>query len=233
MDSRKFFTRKYVYNVKVETYKKGFNVDLSKNVSYLDLSIENNEISPFKDYFMEAGDAIFVDNTLFLNYKEYIVSFIKESNIKKCEFVANKISSIYSNQNKSLLPFDFEDYKKNSGNNRYKFYSSDQLPEITKLINSQINEFPINLITVDNGGLAFQTYIMETDGDSTTQILINIKDNKVLAYKIIGFDSDNNSSTFIINNDLSIDLYKLGKNNSKRINSKLQINQEGLIIKVK
>lgn len=134
---------------------------------------------------------------------------------------------------KNSLPFDFDNYNKVTDKNVYKVYNPDELPQITKIINDQLNEYPSRLFLIDNGGLPFDTYVFETDGDSVTQILVNIKDDKVLSKEIVGYESDS-KNTFVINKDLSITMYKVDSDkNSKSITRTLKIKQDGTIVKVK
>lgn len=134
---------------------------------------------------------------------------------------------------KNSLPFDFDNYNKVTDKNVYKVYNPDELPQITKIINDQLNEYPSRLFLIDNGGLPFDTYVFETDGDSVTQILVNIKDDKVLSKEIVGYESDS-KNTFVINKDLSITMYKVDNDkNSKSITKTLKIKQDGTIVKVK
>jgi hypothetical protein len=149
---------------------------------------------------------------------------------KKC--LLNKkqtIAESKSNQNVTL-PFNFEDYKNTSNKNSYKIYASEELPEIAKIINDQINEYPISIFMIDNGNLSFQTYVIQNDGDSLTQVLVNIKGDKVLASEIIGYESEN-YNTFTINKDLSIDMYRVDNDNSKTLTKTLQIKSDGSIVK--
>ena len=148
----------------------------------------------------------------------------------KCVLTQKKEAIQIANKNNSL-PFDFSKYNKSNDKSFYKVYSSNELPEVTKNINDQINEFPVRFFSIDNGGLPFQTYIIETDGDSITQILVNIKDNKVLSSEIIGYESES-INTFTINKDLSINMYKIdNENNSKSLTKTLQIKKDGRLVK--
>jgi hypothetical protein len=149
----------------------------------------------------------------------------------KCIFKKKKDDPQIVTSKKNNLPFDFDKYSNSNDKNFYKVYASDELPEITKIINAQINEFPVKIFSIDNGNLPFETYVIETDGDSITQILINIKDNKILSNKIIGYESDSNN-TFLINKDLSINMYKIDSaDNSKILTQTLQIKKDGRIVK--
>lgn len=150
----------------------------------------------------------------------------------KCLLKKKKIALQNKSNQSNALPFDFEDYKNNSDKNIYKIYSSEDLPEITKIINEQINEFPASILIIDNGDLNFQTYVIQIDGDSITQIVVNIKGNKVLSSEIVGYESDS-YNTFIINRDLTINLYKVNSDDkSKNITKKMKIKNDGVIVKV-
>jgi hypothetical protein len=134
---------------------------------------------------------------------------------------------------KNSLPFDFDNHNKVTDKSVYKVYNPDELPQITKIINDQLNEYPSRILLIDNGGLSFETYIFETDGDSVTQIIVNIKDDKVLSKEIVGYESDS-KNTFVINKDLSVTMYKVDNDkNLKSITKTLKVKQDGSIMKVK
>lgn len=247
MDSRKFFTRRYVYNVKVETYKKGFNVDLSKIATYLDLSVENNNVSPFKEYFMEAGDAIYINNTLFLNYKEYIISFVKENNTNNCILKNSSDNNISSK--KIDLPFDYQKYldlcylnDDTICDKQFPYYKADELSSITSLINNKINKnIPNKIYCIQNAGVIFETYIFEIRDENEDYLqkfyLINIKNNEIIANQEIGQsidgeapeDFDENDKTFIVNKDLTISVFEKIYKKKSKLYKKYKISSNGLV----
>lgn len=163
---------------------------------------------------------------------------IKDSNSefyapKECILI--KKNKIPNTNKKNSLPFDFEEYKNSNDQSIYKAYNSNELPKINELINSELNEYPISIYIIDNENLSFQTYIIETNGDSVSQILINIKDGKILASKSIGYELGgeevNSYNTFIINKDLSIITYEVNNHTKlKKTIAKLQIKQDGSIV---
>lgn len=141
--------------------------------------------------------------------------------------IKNK-SQVNNKFKKNSLPFDFDNDK-----NTYSAYNPNELPEITKTISDQLNAYPSRIFIIDNGGLPFETYVFETDGDSVTQIIVNIKEGKVLSSEIVGYESDS-ENTFMIKKDLSIVMSKIdSQKNSKIITKNLQIKQDGSIVKVK
>jgi len=134
---------------------------------------------------------------------------------------------------KISLPFDFDNYNKDPDKNSYGVYNPNDLSEITKIISEQLNAYPSRIFIIDNDGLPFETYVFETDGDSVTQIIVNIKEGKVLSSEIVGYESDS-ENTFMIKKDLSIVMYKIdSQKNSKIITKNMQIKQDGSIVKVK
>lgn len=133
---------------------------------------------------------------------------------------------------KNNLPFDFDNYSKTSDKNVYSVYNPSDLPEVIKIINDQLNAYPSRIFLIDNGGLPFDTYVFETDGDSVTQIVVNIKDSKVLSSEVVGYESDS-KNTFVIKKDLSIVMSRIdGDKKLKTITRNLQIKQDGSIIKI-
>ncbi len=134
---------------------------------------------------------------------------------------------------KISLPFDFDNYNKDPDKKSYGVYNPNDLSEITKIISEQLNAYPSRIFIIDNDGLPFETYVFETDGDSVTQIIVNIKEGKVLSSEIVGYESDS-ENTFMIKKDLSIVMSKIdSQKNSKIITKNLQIKQDGSIVKVK
>ncbi|OXB09380.1 hypothetical protein B0A81_06310 [Flavobacterium plurextorum] len=143
----------------------------------------------------------------------------------------NKKISKSSLLNKNKLPFDFDEYEKLGDKTIYNVYNPDDLPEITKIINDQLNEYPVRIFSIDNEGLAFETFVFETDGDSVTQIIVNIKGNKVLSKEIVGYESDS-KNTFKIKKDLSIEMYKIDNEKKiKTLTKTFQIDKNGSIVK--
>jgi hypothetical protein len=152
---------------------------------------------------------------------------------RKCILTKKKKVTQNNASKGNSLPFDFDSYNKITDKSSFKVYNPDELPEITKIINDQLNAYPTRIFIIDNGGLPFRTYVFETDGDSITQILVNINGGKVLSSEIVGYES-NSENTFVINKDLSITMYKVNSNkNSKSITQTLQIKEDGSIVKTK
>jgi len=229
-DSKKFFIPKYLYSYYSKAYKDGFNIDVKDNVVYINLDIENNDKIPFVDYFMEAGDAVFMNNCLFLNFGKYIICFKKEENVKNL------------NREYCDLPFDFEEKNKleNSDKKKYlEFYPQimgDKLFQIKKIISENTEDNPDEIYQINNGNIGFDSFIYCTYGDSDSQSLINIKNNKIIANEALGYAMPENKTyqSFIINKDLTINIYDIDYNSRlKKILEKYQIRQDGSIVKIK
>lgn len=230
-NSRKFFGKEYLYAYYLDAFKKGFNVDIKDTVSYVNLDIENNDKSPFVDYFFEAGDAVFMNNCLFLNFGRYIICFKNdqakaESDNKYCE-----------------LPFDLEQKDKLANSNKdsyskaYPKLIDSKLLEIKKII-SEVSDGDNadEIFQINNGGLPFDSFVYCTYGDSDSQTLINVKNNKIIGKEAIGYAMPDNETyqSFVINKDLTIDVYDVNYNSrSKKILERHQIKQDGSIVKIK
>lgn len=220
--------------------QKGNRIDCSNEKEYnVKGTIKGNKVeATFYSFFDNKKTKANVE-LLILNKDSIQWQITKQVNFEfyaptKC-ILTKKKKKVSQNSilKKNSLPFDFDNYNKVTDKNVYKVYNPDELPQITKIINDQLNEYPSRLFLIDNGGLPFDTYVFETDGDSVTQILVNIKDDKVLSKEIVGYESDS-KNTFVINKDLSITMYKVDSDkNSKSVTRTLKIKQDGSIVKVK
>lgn len=241
--SKKFFGKNYIYNYYVDFLVKNYNIDIKNQVDYIEVSYEDAQKYPFKDFFLEGGVTLFMNDYLLLQYSDYIVSFKKSS--KK------------NSKSKSTvkLPFNYQKYldecyliDNTECNEKYPFYSSKELESIANLINENINKnIPNTIFCIDNGGLPFETYVFNIRGigdqDYLQQtMIINIKNNTLIAKQIIGVSSDGDApesvdnifKSYVLNVDLKIDVFEIrfGKVNKKVIES-YQIKPDGSIVKVK
>jgi hypothetical protein len=217
--------------------QKGNRVDCSNEKEYnVNGIIKGKKIeATFYSFFDNKKSKVNVE-ILVLNKDSIQWQITKQVNSElyvptKCILTKNKKISKANSLVKNSLPFDFDEYEKLGDKTIYNVYNPDDLPEITKVINDQLNEYPARIFLIDNGGLPFETYVFETDGDSVTQIVVNIKGNKVLSKEIVGYESDS-KNTFIIKKDLSIKMYKIDNyKKNKTLTRSLQIENNGSILK--
>ncbi len=221
-ETKRIFSRKYEYNNRVSSYKEGFGIDISKKMRYIELDAENNYVSPFLDYFEEGGIAIFIDNILYLNYKSYIISFVKNDN--------EKISK--SDLNLFSLPIEYEKLK---NTNLSKFYiPENMIPLIYTKIIEKTSYKPDFVIKLKNN-MDFDTYLVEYSGDPVVQDIFNFKGNTLISNENVGYElggEDKTYTTFKISNDLTIDVIEVKySNNSKKVIAKYKIDKSGKINK--
>ena len=140
------------------------------------------------------------------------------------------------------LPFDFEERNKLANTDEskllqvYPVLKDDKLEAVKKIISTDSEDNPDLIFKVNNATTAFDTYVYCTFGDSDSQTIINVKDNKIIAKESIGYAMPENETyqSFVINKDLSITIYDIDYNTrSKKILEKYQIKQNGLIVKKK
>ncbi|MCV9926936.1 hypothetical protein OIU83_04705 [Flavobacterium sp. LS1R49] len=140
------------------------------------------------------------------------------------------------------LPFDFEERDKLANSNRKKYLKAypqlrgDKLAQIKKIILESSEDNPDEIFQINNGGLGFDSFVYCIYGDSDSQSLINIKNNKIIANESIGYAMPENETyqSFVINKDLTINIYDINYNSrSKKILEKHQIKQDGSITKIK
>ncbi|GAA4758287.1 MULTISPECIES: hypothetical protein [Flavobacterium] len=140
------------------------------------------------------------------------------------------------------LPFDFEEKNKLANQNEAKFkevyptLKEEKFESIKKIIYENNEDNPDQIFQINNGGLSFDTYVYCTYGDSDSQTLININNNKIISSESIGYAMPENETyqSFVINKDISVIVYDINYNTrSKKSIEKYQIKKDGLIIKLK
>lgn len=250
MDSRKFFMRKYLYNYYVDAFKNGFEIDINKNVDYLQLDLSNNTESPFKDYFLDAGTTVFTNNCLFLNFKRYIICFKKEDRTK-----------VWDTKN-CELPFDFGRLNKVFGwctddknqvtrcstlypelvKNEYPIFYFRNNKELEKMVVKETKiASPNHYFNIKTNLKDIHTIVVcypseeseESQGPET--YLMNIKNNKVISYiKDEKNDDFINFKDFVIDENLNITFYEInGLRPKEKIFRVYKMNTDGTFVKIR
>ena len=150
---------------------------------------------------------------------------------------------IVNENNESVnLPFDFEERNKLANTDEsklpkvYPSLNEAKLEAIKKIISTGGEDNPDLVFKINNGTTSFDTYVYCTFGDSDSQTVINVKDNKIISRESIGYAMPENETyqSFVINKDLSITIYDIDYNTrSKKILEKYLIKQNGTIVKIK
>ncbi|KUJ60002.1 hypothetical protein AR687_20490 [Flavobacteriaceae bacterium CRH] len=144
--------------------------------------------------------------------------------------------------NRVNLPFDFEEKNKLANSEKKKYLElypqimGDKLFQIKKIISENTEDNPDEIYQINNGNLGFDSFIYCTYGDSDSQTLINVKNNKIIANEALGYAMPENKTyqSFVINKDLTINIYDIDYNSRlKKILEKYQIKQDGSIAKIK
>ena len=238
MDSKKFFGRKYVYDYNIDVYKNIFGINnIDKNINFINLDTENSDVSPFKDYFLETGVAVYENELIFLNYKRYFVCFKKVEEIKS------------NNLKYSELPFDFERLdrlcKRDSRNkyqqlcdNEYPIFDFNDNPKLKNTIQEKIKDK--NLLNYYNIRSPFKNIsiiivICEHEEESYgDQYIISVKDGSLVNLLEDNKDDFFHSKNFIINKDLTINIYENnGLRPKEKITSIFKLNQDGSFSNIK
>ncbi len=171
--------------------------------------------------------------------KKEVENFDKIDNVQK----ELKLDQSNLSVTKVELPFDLEQKDKLANSNKdnyskvYPKLKDSKLLEIKKIISeSSDGDNADEIFQINNGGLAFDSFVYCTYGDSDSQTLINVKDNKIIAKEAVGYAMPDNETyqSFVINKDLTIDVYDVNYNSrSKKILERHQIKQDGSIVKIK
>ncbi|WP_309609339.1 hypothetical protein [Flavobacterium sp.] len=236
-DSKKFFGRKYVYNYNVDVYKNFFNVDLSNEVTYLNLDVENNDLLPFQDYFLEAGDAIFENDCLFLNYKRYIICFKKNSENKVWDKKYCELPFDYERVDRSCQR-DLRSRYSELCNNEYPityFKNDDKLKIIIQ--DKLKNKNPLQYYNLKTSLKDIQTIILVCEHEEESygdQFIVTLNGNKIISVLTDETNDFFHSMNFVIDNDLKITFYENnGIHPKNKIVNVYKINSDGSFLKVK
>lgn len=236
-DSKKFFGKKYIYDYNVNLYKNIFSIDLSKIVSYLNLDVENNDVSPFKDYFLEAGDAIYMNNCIFLNYKRYVICFKKDDKNKIWDKKYCELPFDYERLYRSCQRDSREGYSQLC-NNEYPIFYFKNDNSLKSLINEKIKNkkllFYYNLKTNLNNIRTIVAVCEHEEESFGDQYIINLKNNNTVS--ILNDEKNDffHSMNFVIDKNLDIIFYENnGIHPKEKIVNTYKINSEGDFIKIK
>lgn len=235
-DSKKFFDKKYIYDYNVDVYKNFFNIDISNKVNFLNLDIENNYLSPFQDYFLEGGDAIFNNGCLFLNYKRFIVCFKKQDKNKVWDKKYCELPFDYERLDRSCQRDSKSRYPELCSNEYPIFYFKND-PKLKSIIQDKIKNK--NLLHYYNIKTTFKdinlmVVVCEHEEESYgDQYIVALKDNSVSILS----DEENeffHSMNFIINKDLTVAFYENNGIHPKgKIVNVYKISNDGSFNKVK
>lgn len=240
-DSKQFFGKNYVYNYYTDYLSKNFNIDIKKDVNYIEVSYEDAQKFPFKDFFLEGGVTVFMNDYLLLQYSDYIITF-------------KKISKNSSEKKKLVaLPFDYQKYSNEcylednpKCNEKYPKVVGNELKMITNLINKKVNKNnPEVIYHIDNGGLPFETYIFQIHEENAeyflNSIIVNIKNGELISKQQIGVQTDGDipesvdymTKSFVLNKDLIINIFEIRSSKVyKKLNESYEIKSDGRIIKL-
>ncbi len=238
-DSKQFFGKNYVYNYYSDYLFKNYKIDIKKDVNYIEISYEDAQRYPFKDFFLEGGVTVFMNDYLFLQYSDYIITFKK--------------SSKNPSEKKLLvaLPFDYQKYSEEcylddnaKCNEKYPRIVGNELKLVTTLINKKINKNKPEIIYhLDNGGLPFVTYFFQIRDEKTdyflNSMIINIKNGELIAKEQIGLQANGDipesvdymTKSFVLNKDLTINIFEIRFSKIyKKLDETYKINSDGNIV---
>ncbi len=117
---------------------------------------------------------------------------------------------------------------------------------ITRLVNEKINKNnPENIYRIDNGGLPFETYILQIRDENQDYLLdrfiVNIKNQKLISKQLIGVEPDGEvpedaiytAKSFVLNKDLTINIFEVRFSKIyKKLKEAYKITSEGEIVKI-
>lgn len=180
------------------------------------------------------------DNEIVQNTEKTVIE--ENKNVERNDSVVLKNENNDINNDLVNLPFDFEEKNKLANQDEAKFkevyptLKEEKFESIKKIIYENNEDNPDQIFQINNGGLQFDTYVYCTYGDSDSQTLINIINNKIISNESIGYAMPENETfqSFVINKDLSVVINDINYNTRiKKVLEKYQIKKDGSIVKFK
>lgn len=169
---------------------------------------------------------------------------LKQEKINPKDVVSNENGSIKGKQESRVsLPFDYENYFQTCISNpssdcskKYPVLSSSEYEKAIAIIGAQ-NGLPESIFSIQpTFENPISIYVLDYEGDSTSQDIITISNGKVVGHQSIGYAFPENKTfdSFIINPDMTIDVYEISYANhsKKRKKESYKISRNGSISKI-
>lgn len=142
------------------------------------------------------------------------------------------------------LPFDFEEYTSlciqqsvEDCSKRYPSIAETESTDLMGKLSAQMEGTPERIFKLNSSFKNdLKVYIIFFDGDSSSQELITVMGNKVIASQSVGYAMPENQTyeSFKVNEDMTVDIYEINYETLKKKNAgKYKILADGKIIKSK
>ncbi|URM36058.1 hypothetical protein [Flavobacterium anhuiense] len=185
-------------------------------------------------------------------YENNTVIISSKNGTVVCELISNK--NLLEQESLLALPFDYYKYMEEcyleenaKCNEKYPRVKENELKSITNIIHSKINKNNPNVVyKIDNGGLPFQTYLVnirdEKEDYFLDHLILNVKGKELISKQLIAIEADGEvpedanytAKSFVINKDLTISIFEMRFSKIyKKLNEGYKITPEGKIISSK
>ena len=237
MDTKKFFGKKYLYDYNIDVYKNIFDIKtIEKNIHFISLDPENSDVSPFKDYFLETGIAVFENDFIFLSYKRYFICFKRVNKEKTFDKKYSELPFDYGRLDRTCQ-FDNRELYSEVCNNEYPVFNFNKNLKLKTILQEKIKDKTLLKYYNIKITLNFEILVVVCEHEEESygdQYIVSIKDNKVISI----LDNEKNqffhSMNFVINKDLTVTFYQNnGIHPKEKINSIYKIKEDGNFLKLK
>lgn len=104
ISSKKYFRYDYLYNFYTDFFKNNYGIDIKYELNYLQFyGVKNNYI---KNYLTELYAAIYMNDHLFLDEHDYIVSYVKPYGSKDLAKIFNNLKELNLPINSDIIQHD-------------------------------------------------------------------------------------------------------------------------------
>ncbi|RYJ37527.1 hypothetical protein NU08_3519 [Flavobacterium anhuiense] len=191
-----------------------------------------------------------------IKYENETAAITNKNGTIICKLISNRNLSKSSAKKESLLalPFDYMKYMEEcyleeniECDIKYPRVEGNELKSISNLVYKKINKnIPNAIYRIDNGGLPFQTYILnirdEKEDYFLDHLVINVKNQELISKQLIGIEADGEiqedasyiAKSFVINKDLTISIFEIRFSKIyKKLNENYRITTDGKILSLR
>ncbi|WP_341906705.1 hypothetical protein [Fluviicola taffensis] len=235
LNTRSFFTRKYVYDYYKSAFKLGYNENLGDQVKVVSINFEGDVDPDLLDSFFEGGYAIVVGKNLYLSYKRFIIQYSCEP-LKKSQLCDLPFDMW---QDWRFCEYDERDLNCDFCASEFPIYLLKKVPELKSSLEKLIHEEGrvikyIHKINTKKDNpevyIVIAQSMEESNGDNF--IVIRNKKNELVILK----DTENeflHSYFFTISKSLKVTMYEnTGYTPKQKVNSEFQIQADGTYSKL-
>ena len=232
--AKSFFDKQYMYDFYKQMLQKEFNLKLEDSFETIRNKKALQKESPLDTYF---ADAFFMKDYMFAESGGCVYVYRKNPAYKSGS-TTTSLQKVSAQSNGFVtLPFDSKAYYEaciypgNKQDCALKYPSHTfENDSFAKLVTGAFQNEGTEYFKIAFSGI--QLYVIHFQGDDADEYgLLSLKDNKVIASKIIGSSGGDETIDFVIDNNKQVGLFKRGAGSKRVPFEKYEITVQGKFVK--